>query len=724
MMLFRKQKHKRVRSVFNIRAFRLQGTNAHAVLQSSQHGTGGASSSKPAAAWMQQRFWVAPPVHAALLRATAAPGGRLISMQALLTVAPLAYTWDHQVGGKALFPGAGFFELAAAAAKIAGAASSAAFLGVSIPAPLVLPPLALERGKPHPPLPALVCKLDASSGAVEASSGQHSVHLRSRVSAVALIDAAGRHAGGRPAAARAPVSLWPAVRPHVKPALAGEPAYTAGIVDAEQQARDVFLSPAVMDCCLHLGALPAAAARQLKVPAGIDALVLPGLADNSRGAEFAAAARQVQTSPAASVIDYALLASDEAAACTISGLLAKPLHAQLQPAAATQAVQGAPRMLYEIQWTATAPAPLALSSTPAGALAPVMPAGNAAALCSTSLAAFQAAVAEQRNGLSVQTAGAQPQLSVLSLAGQTSSKKASSSLLWGMLRSVALEHTSAAVSAIDADLLAAHAPPPAAVLHLAASAAPLRAASHAYGQATRSGLSYSAVLLPSTSPPGSAVRPSGQLAAMKARRGHVAVTGGMGSLGSLLAGWLEDARLASALLLIGRTGRQASSGGSASLAALLAGSQAAVGLVMADMATAEVSHAVLGAAGGATAALAALFHSGGVLADATLAKQTPSGIRAVFAAKVAAAQRWRQTLLSQPTAGQVLFSSVAALLGSGGQANYSAANAWLDASASFQQEQACGAARSAACISAAASPVAICLIRLVCLSRFWFRCFL
>jgi hypothetical protein len=62
----------------------------------------------------------------------------------------------------------------------------------------------------------------------------------------------------------------------------------------------------------------------------------------------------------------------------------------------------------------------------------------------------------------------------------------------------------------------------------------------------------------------------------------------------------------------------------------------------------------------------------------------------VFAPKLATLEQWQQLQRLQPAAAQVLFSSVASLLGSPGQLNYSAANAVLDGAAAASQD--CGMA--------------------------------
>jgi hypothetical protein len=73
-----------------------------------------------------------------------------------------------------------------------------------------------------------------------------------------------------------------------------------------------------------------------------------------------------------------------------------------------------------------------------------------------------------------------------------------------------------------------------------------------------------------------------------------------------------------------------------------------------------------------------VIHASGVLADSALGGQSLGRLRRVAGAKVAPAAAWQRALSMEPLAELVLFSSVAALLGSAGQASYSAANAALD----------------------------------------------
>lgn len=73
-----------------------------------------------------------------------------------------------------------------------------------------------------------------------------------------------------------------------------------------------------------------------------------------------------------------------------------------------------------------------------------------------------------------------------------------------------------------------------------------------------------------------------------------------------------------------------------------------------------------------------VINSGGVLADAIISGQSAASIRTVFAPKLVSAVAMHREAEGLPVSQLLLFSSVASLLGSPGQANYAAANAALE----------------------------------------------
>ena len=74
-----------------------------------------------------------------------------------------------------------------------------------------------------------------------------------------------------------------------------------------------------------------------------------------------------------------------------------------------------------------------------------------------------------------------------------------------------------------------------------------------------------------------------------------------------------------------------------------------------------------------------IFHAAGVLEDGVLLQLDDNRFRAVCAPKIAGAWNLHSLTLKYPVDLFVMFSSAMALLGSPGQGNYAAANAFLDA---------------------------------------------
>lgn len=79
-----------------------------------------------------------------------------------------------------------------------------------------------------------------------------------------------------------------------------------------------------------------------------------------------------------------------------------------------------------------------------------------------------------------------------------------------------------------------------------------------------------------------------------------------------------------------------------------------------------------------------IIHSAMVLDDKTLANMTPEQMTRVLAPKVRGAWNLHEATLDDPIDMFVLFSSVSSILGNAGQANYAAANAFLDALAHYR----------------------------------------
>ncbi len=88
-----------------------------------------------------------------------------------------------------------------------------------------------------------------------------------------------------------------------------------------------------------------------------------------------------------------------------------------------------------------------------------------------------------------------------------------------------------------------------------------------------------------------------------------------------------------------------------------------------------------------TAPLAGVIHAAGVLDDGILRLQTIERFEKVFAAKVLGAWNLHTLTKQMPLAFFMLFSSTASLFGSPGQANYAAANAFMDGLAHHRHAQ-------------------------------------
>jgi acyl transferase domain-containing protein/acyl-CoA synthetase (AMP-forming)/AMP-acid ligase II/NADPH:quinone reductase-like Zn-dependent oxidoreductase/NAD(P)-dependent dehydrogenase (short-subunit alcohol dehydrogenase family)/acyl carrier protein len=152
------------------------------------------------------------------------------------------------------------------------------------------------------------------------------------------------------------------------------------------------------------------------------------------------------------------------------------------------------------------------------------------------------------------------------------------------------------------------------------------------------------------------------------------ITGGHGGLGLAVARWLVE-KGARHLVLLSRSG---ASSASEEIVADLAAMGATVATMQADVANESDLARALSEIRDTMPPLRGVIHAAGVLDDHLLLNQDAESFRRVLAPKVLGAWNLHTLTADLPLDFFVVFSSVASVLGSPGQANYAAANAFLD----------------------------------------------
>jgi acyl transferase domain-containing protein/NADPH:quinone reductase-like Zn-dependent oxidoreductase/NADP-dependent 3-hydroxy acid dehydrogenase YdfG/acyl carrier protein len=158
------------------------------------------------------------------------------------------------------------------------------------------------------------------------------------------------------------------------------------------------------------------------------------------------------------------------------------------------------------------------------------------------------------------------------------------------------------------------------------------------------------------------------------------VTGGLGALGLLVARWLvsEGARH---LVL---TSRRAPDAKIRAVLDELAAEGAEITVALGDVADAGDVARILTQT---TAPLRGIIHAAGLLDDGMIADLDVGAFERVMAPKVKGTWNLHQATRTLNLDFFVLFSSVAAIIGNLGQANYAAANAFMDGFAAFRRRQ-------------------------------------
>lgn len=165
--------------------------------------------------------------------------------------------------------------------------------------------------------------------------------------------------------------------------------------------------------------------------------------------------------------------------------------------------------------------------------------------------------------------------------------------------------------------------------------------------------------------------------------GAYLITGGLGGLGLLTAQRLVQ-RGARTLVLVGR---RAPSEETRTAISAMEAEGAQITVIKADMAQPEAVAAVLASISNGPAPLRGIVHSAGELRDGALVQHSWDRFVGPLGAKVDGAWALHALTRSERLDFFVMYSSIASVIGSAGQANHAAANAFMDALAQHRRAQ-------------------------------------
>ena len=666
-------------------SFAFQGTNGHLISSSaSRYANLGVSSLSRLCSWETRSSVIVKRLESHYFLQSCRITEERVAFEGRASQARASFLWDHCVRGRVLLPGAGLLDAAhAAASQMLEASQTPALCNVSLIQPLQLPGgervLAGEQ--------RICCLFYTGTRRIRITSepGSH-VHMMASLACVSSVPplAAALERSPRAAAARQ-WALLPQEKPLQVPCADVAAPALAGAQD------EANTGPMVLDSCLHLGQQISREGEQpgvTYVPMGIEALVLVGRLGScgrtsaiDRGVGGGGSLR----------VDHVFNSAGEAGG-TIAGFEAKPLRepsgrgGDRKGRAKAEAHPAAPALV-RVHWGVHSPCGPSLSWAGArdqqaslqltkrgtksfGSL-------DALSSCISIEAALQAGTAADSKSLSCIGGlgmAADVSDSVATPAGTAAfSNAVSQGAIRGMLQTSALE-LGVKISAAALDANGRHGHEPSLTLEPRAGGAPSQPGFNAVASGCAQ---LTGILNQHENPQDFPCLVHASLTRAFADS-TVVITGGLGMLGHLVAGWLlHRSRDTTHVLLLGRTAHALRHGSFTGTGSLVTSQSC-------DVSTAEDS-SCLSCSGGHP--LGGLFHASGSLADATLQNQTPSGMRVAAAGKVSGALQLQNQLQCSALSFGVMFSSTAALLGSQGQASYAASNAALDNLCTALQQQ-------------------------------------
>ncbi|CDJ59125.1 hypothetical protein EMWEY_00055660, partial [Eimeria maxima] len=171
--------------------------------------------------------------------------------------------------------------------------------------------------------------------------------------------------------------------------------------------------------------------------------------------------------------------------------------------------------------------------------------------------------------------------------------------------------------------------------------------------------------------------------------GAIVITGGLGALGLVVAGWLAEEGARNIVLIARRDAPPPS--GNVPEWDWLSNINCKVSFFSCDVSNYESVRGVFKKIQKTVAPIKGIFHAAGALADSLLDSQSLEGLRRVYNGKVVGAWNIHRVCEEQGIDKDlqffVLFSSISSLIGNVAQANYASANACLDALARWRRRK-------------------------------------
>jgi NADPH:quinone reductase-like Zn-dependent oxidoreductase/acyl carrier protein len=489
-----------------VSSFAFQGTNAHILLSNTIPTTASSKDyiktevSMPV--WKQKYASVLPPTHPQIYSASMMKNSSIcssVNLEMRLGQPIHAFFQAHRVSGKAIFPGAGYLEMTAAAVgtlthgslvtllSASGAATvvqAAVVTGVSISSPLLLPAAPDLSDK------ILKAEVDCLTGQIKLISSGSTIHVTASVQTILSINATALTAAAgtegllsecsEPLATEymyrqlrdAGLEYGPAFRPLRNVKKGSSSACATVTQSASQIPAEFIFNPAILDGCLQLGGMVprnsseiAGAKTTTMIPAALEALVVGGARLGNSNATALACRPSTATDTIAAILrNHTIITDAGVVLCAVEGLQSKSTSAGAAGVSSGKKNLAAKEdMLYDIQWAVTAADTSAVNTNAideynksnanfqlTGGHTTNGRNNGTQAFAAAAIAAFQAGIDAGTLGMHLSTPDG---LNSVELPGMNNAT-ASGAQIWGMMRTFAQEKPDMLLSGLHSNAFA------------------------------------------------------------------------------------------------------------------------------------------------------------------------------------------------------------------------------------------------------------------------------